>query len=98
MYHSHLPGQEEFSSLPHSAPPPQAERTAGPGAQPQANPLSQLFGGLFGSGGPLAFLQKRGLGKLDKGDILLILILLYLYWESEDDEWLIILGLLFLFS
>lgn len=33
------------------------------------------------------------LEKLDTGDILLLLILYYLYRETGDEEWLIILGL-----
>lgn len=41
-------------------------------------------------------LEKLGLGQLDKGDILLLLVLIYLFRESEDDEWLIILALVLL--
>lgn len=47
-------------------------------------------GGLSGISGLL------GLDKLDHGDILLILVLIYLFRESEDDEWLIILALVLL--
>jgi hypothetical protein len=36
------------------------------------------------------------LEKLDSGDLLLILVLLFLYRESEDEEWLIILALVVL--
>lgn len=41
-------------------------------------------------------LDKLGLGKLDRGDILLLLVLIYLFRETEDDEWLIILALVLL--
>ena len=53
------------------------------------------LGGGFGAGGkPLSGLL--GLDKLDSGDILLILVLIYLFKESEDEEWLIILALVLL--
>lgn len=51
---------------------------------------SGLFGGLSG------ILDKVGLGRLDRGDILLLLVLIYLFRETEDDEWLIILALVLL--
>ena len=41
-------------------------------------------------------LRKLNLGDIDKGDILLLLILLFLFDQGEDEELLIALGLLFL--
>ena len=41
-------------------------------------------------------LEKLHLGDIDKGDILLLLILLLLYDQGEDEELLTALGLLFL--
>lgn len=35
-------------------------------------------------------------GRLDRGDILLLLVLIYLFRETDDDEWLIILALVLL--
>lgn len=77
---------------------------------PENNPGGGAFSGLlerlfsmFSSGGEriknagsTGILGKLGLEKLDKGDILLVLILIYLFRESEDDEWLIILALVLL--
>ena len=41
-------------------------------------------------------LEKLHLQDIDKGDILLLLILLFLYDQGEDEELLTALGLLFL--
>lgn len=41
-------------------------------------------------------LEKLHLQDIDKGDILLLLILLFLYDQGEDEELLMALGLLFL--
>lgn len=57
--------------------------------------LQNLLGGIKNAGGT-GILEKLGLGQLDKGDILLLLVLIYLFRESEDDEWLIILALVLL--
>ena len=62
------------------------------------SPLSLLRSLLGGekNAGETGILEKLGLGQLDKGDILLLLVLIYLFRESEDDEWLIILALVLL--
>ncbi|MCD8142954.1 MAG: hypothetical protein LUD83_06735, partial [Clostridiales bacterium] len=57
--------------------------------------LPRLFQG-DGSRPGSGLLDSLGLGKLDKGDIRLLLVLIYLFKESEDDEWLIILALVLL--
>ena len=64
--------------------------------------LKGLLGGLLGGRGggglpkPDGILKALHLDGLEKGDILLILILVYLYIESDDEDWLIILGLVVL--
>ena len=72
------------------------------------SPLSALLSSLFGKGersgdsatgkpaGLSGLLETFGLGQLDHGDLLLLFILIYLFRESEDDEWLIILALVLL--
>lgn len=71
------------------------------------SPLSALLSSLFGKGGNAGgsaagkaglsgLLETFGLGQLDHGDLLLLFILIYLFRESEDDEWLIILALVLL--
>lgn len=57
--------------------------------------LQALLGGTKNAGGTGIF-ERLGLSHLDKGDILLVLILVYLFRESEDEEWLIILALVLL--
>ena len=71
------------------------------------SPLSALLSSLFGKGentggsatgkaGLSGLLEQFGLSQLDHGDLLLLFILIYLFRESEDDEWLIILALVLL--
>lgn len=57
--------------------------------------LSGLFGG--GAGFSLdGILKALHLDRFDKGDILLILVLVYLFIESDDEDWLIVLALVVL--
>lgn len=58
-----------------------------------ASPLDGIFGGLGG------LLKNFHLEKLDSGDILLVLILIFLFLEREDNlELVITLGLLLVFG
>ncbi len=58
-----------------------------------ANPLDGIIGGLGG------LLKNFHLEKLDSGDILLVLILIFLFSEREDNlELVITLGLLLVFG
>ncbi|MCD8127139.1 MAG: hypothetical protein LUD82_06700 [Clostridiales bacterium] len=103
MYNRYIPN-EEFIPVEDSAP----EQSGGPTPKQTGEGLGGLLGRLLGGGGlPRLFqgdgsrpgvglLESPGLGKLDKGDILLLLVLIYLFKESEDDEWLIILALVLL--
>lgn len=72
--------------------------TAAP--QRDAGLLERLRGLLsrFGGGGEekSLFAGVPVLEKLDSGDILLILVLIFLFRESGDEEWLIILALVLL--
>lgn len=55
-----------------------------------------LLGRLLGNeknAGLTGILQRLGIPQPDKGDLLLLAVLLFLYMESEDEEWLIILAL-----
>lgn len=85
---------EPEPAAPVSAPPPKEERG---GVRELLQGLLGRFGLSGGKGSgehPLSGLP--GLDKLDSGDILLILVLIYLFKESEDEEWLIILALVLL--
>lgn len=87
MYNRYAPG-EGYQPLEPEEP---TERPAGG--------LSGLLGQLLGStknAGLSGILDKLGLSRLDRGDILLVLVLIYLFRESEDEEWLIILALVLL--
>lgn len=58
-----------------------------------ANPLDGIIGGLSG------LLKNLHIQKLDSGDLLLVLILLFLFLERDDNlELVITLGLLLLFG
>ncbi|MCC8181686.1 MAG: hypothetical protein LIO45_01685 [Clostridiales bacterium] len=76
-------------------PRPSSGGNAGSGS-PFFSLRSLLGGNRPGEGGIDGLLERLGISRLDKGDILLILILIYLFRESEDDEWLIILALVLL--
>lgn len=104
MYNRYIP-QGDF--IPVEEPPRQAGLDPSPSAEGKG--VGGLLGRLLGgSGGGLSgalsgltgslkgLLDGVGLGKLDKGDILLLFVLIYLFQDSEDDEWLIILALVLL--
>jgi len=93
MYNRYIP-QDGFQPVEQAAPGP--ERQSGRGGD---SPLQKLLEGLGGSknaGGLSGIFKSLKLDSLDRGDILLLLIILYLFWESDDTELLITLGLLFL--
>lgn len=94
MYNRYIPQGEPFQPM---EPPPQSgPRASGP----------SLFQSLFGQDGEKnaglsGILKALKLDRFDKGDILLILLLLYLAWngkegDGENKELLIILGLVLL--
>ena len=81
-------------------------------SQPSANsgghsksPLAGLFSGLGGLGGPGGIgggiggiLERLRLDKLEAEDLMLMLILFFLYRESGDPEFLVIMAAMFLFD
>ncbi|MCD8144957.1 MAG: hypothetical protein LUD79_06420 [Oscillospiraceae bacterium] len=101
MYNRYLDNAEFQPVEPAPNPSGQPGRTGG---KQSGGILSDLLSRLTGSsgegrknaGGLSGIFHGFKLDELDRGDILLILILLYLFWESEDEELLIILGLLLL--
>lgn len=107
MYNRYIPTGETVPVEPPEAPPPAsaagADRADGGllgrllGGSP-GGLLSGLTGGNAGDsgGGIRKLLDAVGLGRLDKGDILLLLVLIWLFQDSGDDEWLIILALVLL--
>ena len=93
MYHQYMYGS--FSPVTHdpkpSACPPQGERKA---PVRQKDPLSSLTGGLSGLLGKLG--TQDLFARFDTGDILLILIILFLFLEGDNLELVITLGLMLL--
>lgn len=83
MYNRYMP-QGEFESAS-----PQQQ-----GSGSQSSPLGSLFGG----GLPKldGIWKALHLDRFDKGDILLILVLVFLFMESDDEDWLIVLALVVL--
>lgn len=100
MYNRYIP-QGDF--LPVEDLPPEQDHSA-PASKQESGASGGILSWLLGGGKSLSKLSEKGsgllgslgLGKLDKSDILLLLVLIYLFKESEDDEWLIILALVLL--
>ena len=99
MYNRYIPNSAQYEPVPNPA------RAAGPFRQQKdaqrppppptkgANPLDGIVGGLSG------LLKNVHLEKLDSGDILLVLILIFLFLERDDNlELVITLGLLLAFG
>ena len=99
MYNRYIPGNTRYEPI--REPP----RTVGPFRQrkdaqrppppptKEANPPEGIIGGLSG------LLKQVHLEQIDSGDILLILILIFLFLEGDDNtELLIALGLLLVFG
>lgn len=87
MYNRYIQNDDGvYQRVPHSEsqpPPPPSQEAAARDAERKKGFLDQI-------------LDKLNLGDIDKGDILLLLILLFLFDQGEDEELLIALGLLFL--
>lgn len=103
MYNRYIPSDASYERISEpetpSSPPPEPQRAGGkthrPPTPPQkgAGPLEGITGRLGG------LLKGFHLEELDSGDILLVLILLFLFLESDDNlELVITLGLLLLFG
>ena len=86
MYNIYLP-QGDYEPVADRNPPPEQKRGL----------LDGLLGGLSGAlPKPDGILKALHLDRFDKGDILLILVLVYLFLESDDEDWLIVLALILL--
>ena len=97
MYHQYMHGS--FSPV-IQTPKPSGESCAPQGFSPsqptQKDPLRGLTNGLPGL---FANLNRQGLfSRFDTGDILLVLIILFLFLEGDNLELVITLGLMLLFG
>ena len=99
MYNRYIPNNAQYEPVrePHrsSAPfhPPKNTQRPPPPPPKGTNPLDGIIGGLSG------LLNRFHLEKLDSGDILLLLILIFLFLERDDNmELVITLGLLLVFG
>ena len=99
MYNRYIPNNTHYEQIhtPHrsSGPVGPAKNTQRPPSPPGkgTNPLDGIIGGLSG------LLKNFHAEKLDSGDILLVLILLFLFLERDDNlELVITLGLLLVFG
>ncbi|MEG0824846.1 MAG: hypothetical protein RRY64_07490 [Oscillospiraceae bacterium] len=93
MYNRYIPASDAYSPIPE----PEEHRPPGPppsGDSPSApkGPLSGITDLLGG------FLKGFDLSQIDTGDILLVLIIVFLYLEGDNLELVITLGLLLLFG
>ena len=100
MYNRYIPGGETYQRIPEEEPPhhpPGGHRPPEDAHRPPPPPKEGALGALTGKlGGLLKGFRRE---KLDSGDILLVLILLFLFLESDDNlELVITLGLLLLFG
>ena len=84
IYNAYIPGGGPYEKIPEELPPG----------------FESMFSSLLGSkgtGGLSGLLGKLGLGKLDSGDILLLLILFLLWREGDHFDLVLLLALAFLF-
>lgn len=104
MYNRYIPGDTSYERIPEPETPPshapESQRTREEARRPPKPPSVKGAGPLEGITGWLGGLLKNvHLEELDSGDILLVLILLFLFLESDDNlELVITLGLLLLFG
>ena len=97
MYNRYIPQEEEYIPVAEPTPPPpppKAERPGGQGA-PGTSVLSALGFGNLGSlfSGAEGLVSRLLPENVDAGDILLLLIVLYLLAEGDDLDLVIALGL-----
>lgn len=112
MYNRYVPGEGGYVRVVEDDPPyreiepdapPQGERPAPMGSPGQdllrrlTAPLRQL-GGEDKNAGLAGILKSLELGDVDSGDILLLLIMLFLFLEGDNLELVITLGLMLLFG
>lgn len=111
MYNRYIPEDTSYTPVEEETPTPEREEPSkgSPGTEQKnrENPfrLSSLLGGKEGLTGLFSGREKGGLsglarslklGNIDTGDVLLLLIILYLLVEGDDLELVIALGLVLL--
>ena len=104
MYNRYIPKDAAYTRV--EAEPPKAEKRSEPRpGQSRGNSFQLprflsgkdgLSGLLSGSGGISSLLKSLKLDNIDKGDVLLLLIILFLLAEGDDLELVIALGLVLL--
>ena len=96
MYNRYIPGAGGYTRIPEEDAPP-VRREAPPHDDSLFPPHSDSPSTAEKSAGALSSLLKSlKLDHLDSGDVLLLLILLFLFMEGDDVELMITLGLLLL--
>ena len=92
MYNRYIPEDTSYSRVEEAALPPATPRPSGTVRRPRQSPfsLSDIWPGKDGLSGVL---KAFHLDRFDSGDILLLLIMLYLMREGDDMELVIALGL-----
>lgn len=97
MYHQYMYGS--FSPVVQASGPSGGNRAPQGPKQPQSTQKDPLSGPASGLSGLLAGLRKQDLfSRFDTGDILLVLIILFLFLEGDNLELVITLGLMLLFG
>lgn len=102
MYNRYIPEEESFSRVEEAAPPPPSRPVSGNQVHQPAFRLPGFFSEKGGAssghegGGLSGLLKNLHLENFDSGDILLILIMLYLLREGDDLDLVIALGVVLL--
>ncbi len=92
MYNRYIPEDSSFTQIEESVSPPAPRNVSGPERRPSGIPF-RLPDILMGKEGLSGLLKSLHLDKIDSGDVLLLLIMLYLMKEGDDMELVIALGL-----
>lgn len=92
MYNRYIPEDTSYTQIEKSVPPPAPRNVSGPAGRPSGSPF-RLPDILTGKEGLSGLLKPFHLDKIDSGDVLLLLIMLYLMKEGDDMELVIALGL-----
>lgn len=98
MYNRYIPGTGGYVRIPQEdAPPPHRTEQGGTDVKTPSHPHGEAHSKAEKSAGAIAALLKGlKLDRLDGGDALLLLILLFLFMEGDDVELMITLGLILL--
>lgn len=94
MYSQYMNGEFQPVTREHHTPQKATNRPNNPHSKPHGDLLSEVTGGLSQMLGGVA--RQFSLNDIDTGDILLILIILFLFLEGDNLEVVITLGLMLL--